>query len=126
MARSTPRRARQTEAAAIVRADHTQAAAVDETARIRADHQHALNQLTAATNARITALEETRDALRVRAERAEADVDAARTENQRLAAQLGQTDSTEDDPATTGKASARPRTPSRTKKTPATRTPPKV
>lgn len=51
-------RARQAEAAAIVRADHAQAAAADETARIRADHQHALDQLATATNARITALEE--------------------------------------------------------------------
>ena len=60
-------------------------------ARIRADHQHALEQLTTATNARITALEETRDALRVRAERAESDLDPARAENQRLAEQLTQT-----------------------------------
>jgi hypothetical protein len=60
-------RARQAEAAAVTRAEHAQAAAADETGRIRADHQHALEQLTAATNACITALEETRDALRVRA-----------------------------------------------------------
>lgn len=113
-------RARQAEAAAIVRADHAQGAAADETARIRADHQHALDQLTAATNARITALEETRDALRVRAERAEADLDAARTENQRLA---GQPASTEADPAPSGTTTPGRRTPSRTKKTSATRTP---
>jgi hypothetical protein len=37
---------------------------------LRADHRHALDQLTAATSAGITALEEPRDALRVRAERA--------------------------------------------------------
>lgn len=72
-------RARQAEAAAVVRAEHAQVAAADVTARIRADHKHALDQLTTATNARITALEETRDALRVRAERAESDLDAART-----------------------------------------------
>ena len=52
--------------------------------------RHALNQLTAATDARITALEETRDALRVRAERAEADLDAARADHQRLTEQLAQ------------------------------------
>jgi hypothetical protein len=40
---------------------------------------------SAATNARATALEETRDALRIRAERAESDLDTARTEIQRLA-----------------------------------------
>jgi hypothetical protein len=67
-------RARQSEAAAIAGAEHAQAAAVDETARIRADHQRALDQLTAAASARIAALEETRDALRVRAERAETDL----------------------------------------------------
>jgi hypothetical protein len=55
--------------------------------------RHALNQLTAATDARITALEETRDALRVRAEWAEwaeADLDAARADHQRLTEQLAQ------------------------------------
>jgi colicin import membrane protein len=77
-------RARQAEAAALTRAEHAQAAAADETARIRGDHQRSLDQLTAATNARITALEETRDALRIRAERAEADLDTARTESQHL------------------------------------------
>jgi colicin import membrane protein len=114
-------RARQAEASAIVRADHAQAAAADETARIRADHQRALDQLTTASNARVIALEETRDALRVRAERAEADVDAARTENQRLAEQLAQATSTEADPAPSGTSSSRPRSPSRAKKTAATR-----
>jgi colicin import membrane protein len=113
-------RARHSEAAAVTRAEHAQAAAADETARIRADHQHALDQLTTATNARITALEETRDALRIRAERAETDLDAARTENQRLAEQLTQGSNAEADPAPTGTPSPRPRTASRTKKTSAT------
>ncbi len=116
-------RARQAEAAAMARADHAQAAAADEIARVRADHERALDQLTAATSARITALEETRDALRIRAERAETDLDTARTENQRLAEQLTRAASIETDPALTGTTSARPRTPSRTKKTSATRTP---
>jgi chromosome segregation ATPase len=116
-------RARQAEAAAIIRAEHAQAAAADETARIRADHQHALDQLTAATDARITALEETRDALRVRAERAESDLDATRTENQRLAEQLTQATSAEADPEPVDAPSPRPRTPSRAKKTSATRAP---
>ncbi len=114
-------RARQAEAAAVVRAEHAQAAAADETARIRADHQHALDQLTAATNARIAALEETRDALRIRAERAESDLDAARTENRRLAEKLRQ--ATEADPEPADAPSPRPRTTSRTKKTSNTRTP---
>jgi hypothetical protein len=64
-------RARQAEAAAVIRAEHAQALAADESARIRADRQHALDRLTTATHARITALEETRDALRICAERAE-------------------------------------------------------
>jgi chromosome segregation ATPase len=116
-------RARQAEAAAITRAEHAQAAAADETARIRADHQRALDQLTAATNARITALEETRDALRIRAERAETDLDAARTENQRLAEQLSHApglEAADTEPAQT--PAPRARTTSRTKKTSATRT----
>jgi len=45
---------------------HAQAAAAAETARIRDDHQRALEELTTATSARITAVEETRDELRVR------------------------------------------------------------
>jgi chromosome segregation ATPase len=109
-------RARQGEDAVITRAEHAQAAAADETARIRADHQHALEQLTAATSARITALEETRDALRIRADRAESDLDAVRIENQRLAGQLTQAASAEADPAPAGIPSPRPRTTSRTKK----------
>jgi hypothetical protein len=116
-------RARQGEAAAITRAEHAQAAAADETARIRADHQHALDQLTTATSARITALEETRDALRIRAERAETDLDTARTENQRLAEQVTQATDAEADAAPIGTPSPRPRTASRAKKTPATRAP---
>lgn len=112
-------RARQAEASAIVRADHAQAAAADETARIRTDHQRALDQLTTATNARVAALEETRDALRIRAERAEADLDAARTENQRLTEQLADGTPTEEDPAPT--ATPRPRAPGRARKTSSTR-----
>ena len=103
-------------------AEHAQAAAADETARIRADHQRSLDQLTTATNGRITALEETRDALRNRADRAESDLDTARAENQRLAEQLTQAPSTDADPAQASTESTRSRTPSRTKKTPAPRT----
>jgi len=114
-------RARQTQVAAVTRAEHAQAAAADETARIRADHQNALDQLTAATGARITALEETRDALRIRAERAETDLDAARAENQRLVEQLAQAANAEADTEPTDPPSPRPRTESRTKKTPAMR-----
>ena len=116
-------RARHAEAAAVTRAEHAQAAAADENARIRADHRHALDQLTAATNARITALEETRDALRVRAERAEADLDAVRSENQRLAEQLTQApdaEVAEPEPADT--PAPRPRATSRAKKAAAPRT----
>jgi colicin import membrane protein len=116
-------RARQAEAAAVVRAEHAQAAATDETARIRADHQHALDQLTAATNARITTLEETRDALRIRAERAESDLDAARAENRRLAEKLAEAINIEADPDPVDAPSPRPRTTSRTKKTSATQSP---
>ena len=117
-------RARQAEAAAVTRAEHAQAAAAAETARVRADHQHALDQLTAATTARVTALEETRDALRTRAERAETGLDAARTENQRLTGQLTQAGSPEDDPGPAGTPPPRrPRTPARTRKAPATRAP---
>jgi colicin import membrane protein len=107
--------ARQAEAAAVERADHAQAAAADETARIRADHRQALDQLTAATNARITALEEARDSFRVRAERAEAALDAARADHKRLAEKLTEAPSAEDVPAE-GPA-PRPRTTTRTKKT---------
>ena len=112
-------RARQAEAAAITRAEHAQATAADETARIRADHQRALEQLTVATNARITALEETRDALRVRAERAESDLDAARTENRRLAEKPAKAADAEATPEPADTPSPRPRASSRTKKAPA-------
>ena len=116
-------RARQAEAAATVRAEHAQAAAADETARIRADHQHALDQLTAATNARIVALEETRDALRIRAERAESDLDAARADNRRLAEKLAEATNSEADPEPVEAPAPRARTTSRAKKASATRTP---
>ena len=116
-------RARQTEAAAVTRAERAQATATEETARIRSDHRHALNQLTAATDARITALEETRDALRVRAERAEADLDAARADHQRLTEQLAQVQAAvaEADQEPGDVPTTRPRTTSRTKKTSGTR-----
>jgi colicin import membrane protein len=116
-------RARQTEAAAVTRAERAQATAAEETARIRSDHRHALNQLTAATDARITALEETRDALRVRAERAEADLDTARADHQRLTEQLAQLQAAlaEADPEPGNVPTTRPGTTSRTKKTSGTR-----
>jgi colicin import membrane protein len=113
-------RARQAEAAAITRAEHAQAAAADETARIRADHQRALDQLTTAANARITALEETRDALRIRAERAESDLDTARAESQGLAEKVAKTTDPEATPEPVATSPPRPRTSSRAKKTPAT------
>jgi colicin import membrane protein len=116
-------RARQGEAAAVTRAEHAQVAEAEETARIRADHQHALDQLTAATSARIAALEETRDALRIRAERAEAHLDAARVENQHLAEKLPRTTGTETAPEPADIPAPSPRTAGRAKKTPATRTP---
>jgi chromosome segregation ATPase len=115
-------RARQAEAAAVTRAEHAQAAAAAETARIRADHRNALDQLTTATSARVAALEETRDALRIRAERAETDLDTARTENQRLAEELTQVANAKADPEPVG-ASPRSRTANRAKKTAAPRTP---
>ena len=56
----------------------------------------------------------TRDALRIRAERAESDLDAARTENQHLAERLTQAPDTEAaDPGPTD-TQARPRTASHT------------
>jgi colicin import membrane protein len=116
-------RAREGEAAAVTRARQDRADAAEETARIRADHQQALDQLTTATRAQITALEETRDALRVRADRAEADLDAARTEIRRLTEQLVQPADTEADPEAGGTPAPRPRQATRTKKAPATRAP---
>ena len=83
-------RAQQAEAAAVQRADRAQAQAAEEVARIRADAQRERDELHAATDARLAALEETRAALRIRAERAEADLDTARAENQRLTEQLAQ------------------------------------
>jgi hypothetical protein len=58
--------------------------------RIRAVAQRERDELRAATDARLAALEETRTALRIRAERAEAELDTARAENQRLTEQLAQ------------------------------------
>jgi colicin import membrane protein len=116
-------KAHQVEVLAITRAEQAQAAAAEETARIRADHQRTLDQLTTATNARVTALEETRDALRVRAERAESDLDAARSENRRLAEQLTRASDAEADPAPAEPAPTRTRATGRAKKTPATRAP---
>jgi hypothetical protein len=113
--------AHQAEVAAIEHAHHAQAAAADETARIRADHRQALDQLTVATNARITALENARDAFRVRAERAEADLDAVRADNHRLADKLTEAASADADAVPTGTTAPRTRTAPRTKKTPATR-----
>jgi len=106
--------ARQAEAAAVAQAEHARSTATDETARIRTDHQRALDQLTTATSARITALEETRDAFRSRAQRAEADLDAARIQHQRLAKQLAEAtapkpDSTADDIPAARPGPGRPR-----------------
>ena len=61
--------------------------------------------------------------MRIRAERAEADLDAARTENQRRTEQLTQAANAEDDPGPANAPSLRPRTTSRAKKTSAMRTP---
>jgi colicin import membrane protein len=74
-------RAQRGEATAVQRADRAQAREAEEVARIRADAQREREKLHAATGARLAALEETRDALRVRAERAEADIDSQRAEN---------------------------------------------
>jgi colicin import membrane protein len=113
-------RAQQAEAAAIQRADRAQAQAAEEIGRIRTDAQRECDELHAATDARLAALDEARTALRIRAERAEADLDTARAENQRLAEQLASaTDANEHphDPA----SSAPPRSGSRAKTTPAKR-----
>ena len=116
-------KAHQVEVLAISRAEQAQASAAEETARIRADHEHALAQLTEATSARIIAVEETRDALRIRAERAEASLDAARAENQRLAEQLTQASNAGTGAARTDAPPPRSRTPGRAKKTSAAETP---
>jgi colicin import membrane protein len=113
-------RAQQAEAAAIDRADRAQAQAAEEIGRIRTDAQRERDELHAATDARLAALEEARSALRIRAERAEADLDAARAESQRLVGQLAAATDTNEhtrDPAST----AGPRSGSRAKTTPARR-----
>lgn len=61
--------------------------------------------------------------LHIRAERAETDLDAARTENQRLAEELARTANAEADPEPADATSPRPRTSSRAKKTSNTRAP---
>ncbi|MGH3155803.1 MAG: hypothetical protein ACRDNF_04385 [Streptosporangiaceae bacterium] len=81
-------RAQQAEGAAIERADRAQAQATEENSRIRTDAQRERDELHAATDARLAALEEARTALRIRAERAEAELDTARAENERLTEQL--------------------------------------
>jgi hypothetical protein len=53
-------------------------------ARVRADAQRERDELHTATNARLAALEDTRAALRIRAERAETNLDTARAELARL------------------------------------------
>jgi hypothetical protein len=97
--------------------------AADEVAHIRDDHRRALDQLAAATTARVTALEEARDTLRVRAERAEADLDAARADNKRLAEKLAEAASADAEKTPAGTAEPLPRTSTRAKKAPVTRTP---
>jgi colicin import membrane protein len=83
-------RAQQAETAAQQRADRAQAQAAEQIALVRADSRRERDEHRAATDARIAALEETRTALRIRAERAEADLDTARAEHQRLTEQLDQ------------------------------------
>jgi colicin import membrane protein len=109
-------RAQQAEAAAIGRADRAQAQAAEEIGRIRTDAQRERDELHTATDARLAALEEARAALRIRAERAEADLDTVRAENQRLAEQFRSiaTDA-HDYPAD----NSAPRTPARARKAPA-------
>ena len=51
---------------------------------VRADAQRERDELHTATNARLAALEDTRAALRIRAERAETNLDTARAELARL------------------------------------------
>jgi hypothetical protein len=118
-------RAQQAEAAAVQRADRAQAQAADEVVRIRADAQRERDELRAATEARLAALEETRTALRIRAERAESDLDTARAENQRLAEQLAQVTADLDEHPHEPASGPRSRTPGRTKKAPATRNAPR-
>jgi len=114
-------RAQQGEAAAIKRADRAQAQAAEETSRIRADSQRERDELHAATAARLAALEEARDSLRIRAERAEADLDTARAENQRLAEQLAAAATDSDDHLQDSADIPAPRTTPRARKAPAKR-----
>lgn len=107
------------------RADRAQAQAAEEIALVRADSRRERDEHRAATDARIAAPEATRTALGIRAERAEADLDTARAEHQRLTEQLDQAETAADtgqqlQPADslqprTRRAAAR--TTSRTKKT---------
>jgi colicin import membrane protein len=116
-------RAQQGEAAAIQRADRAQAQAAEETSRVRADAQRERDELHEATRDRLAALEETRAALRIRAERAETDLDAARSELSRLAGQLASAAAPGIDPGP-GQAVTPPparRAASRTKKASGTR-----
>jgi chromosome segregation ATPase len=118
-------RAQQAEATAIQRADRAQAQAAEEISRIRADAQRERDDLHAATDARLAALEEARDSLRIRAERAEADLDTARAENQRLAEQLGSITTDTHDHLSGPVDNSAPRTAARARKAPAKRkTPP--
>jgi chromosome segregation ATPase len=98
-------RAQQSETAAIQRADRAQAQAAEEAARIRADAQRERDELHAANDARLAATEEALTALRIRAERAETDLDTTRAENHRLTEQLAQAPADNDehphDPAST-------------------------
>ncbi len=115
-------RAQQAEAAAIERADRAQAQAAEEIARIRADARRERDELHTATDARLAALEETRTTLRIRAERAEADLDTARAENKRLAEQLPEAAADIDKHPLDLSSETTPR---RTKKTPAARKAPR-
>jgi colicin import membrane protein len=118
-------RAQQAEAAAIDRADRAQGQAAEETGRIRADAQRERDELHTATDARLAALEEARDSLRIRAGRAEADLDTARAENQRLARQLTSIAADAHDHPSGPAGNPEPRTPARARKAPAKRkTPP--
>ena len=116
-------RAQQAETAAQQRADRAQAQAAEEIAHVRADSPRERDEHRAATDARIAALEETRTALRIRAERAEADLDTARAEHERLTEQLHQvTTDTDEHPRPAFNPSPRTRrasasTTSRTRKT---------
>jgi DNA segregation ATPase FtsK/SpoIIIE-like protein len=113
-------RAQQSEASAIQRADRAHAQAGEEISRVRADAERERDELHAATDARLAALEDARTAVRIRAERAEADLDAARAENHRLTEQLAQATADDDHAHVPGSTP----TPRRARKTAATRKPP--